>query len=138
MLRTAVSDTAAGVTELPASGFDIAYVVKGKRGLFSGKEPVVRLLARFVPHVDGQAIADVWPLATSATAKDQTACVLLLGVGLAPSKELSVAVAEQRRKSRGAGPVIVPVDVRDWDALVPPEAPTSARAVLQKLKESKH
>jgi hypothetical protein len=138
MLRTAVSDAASGVTELPAPGFDMAYVVKGKRGLFSGKEPVIRLLARFVPHVDGQAIAEVWPLAASATAKDQTACVLLLGVGLAPSRELSVAVSEQRRKSRSTGPVIVPVDVRDWDALVPPEAPTSARAVLQKLKEGRH
>ena len=138
MLRNAVSIAAAGVTELPASGFDMAYVVKGKRGLFSGKEPVVRLLARFVPYVDGQAIAEVWPLAESARAKDQTTCVLLLGVGLAPSRELAVAVAEQRRKSRSTGPVIVPIDVRDWDALVPPEAPTSARAVLQKLKESKH
>jgi hypothetical protein len=138
MVRNAVSVAAAGVTELPASGFDIAYIVKGKRGLFSGKEPVVRLLARFVPHVDGQAIAEVWPLAESARAKDQTTCVLLLGVGLAPSKELAVAVAEQRRKSRSTGPVIVPVDVRDWEALVPPEAPTSARAVLQQLKEGKH
>jgi curved DNA-binding protein CbpA len=137
MLREAVSLAAAGVMELPAPGFDAAYVVKGKHRLFSGKEPVVRLLARFVPHVTPAAVAEVWPLAAAAATKDQIACVLLLGVGLAPSKELSTAVAEQRRKTRSAGPVIVPVDVRDWDALLPPEIPASARAILQQLKDGK-
>ena len=64
----------------------------------------------------------------------ETVCVLLLGSGLAPARELSAAVAEQRRKSRKAGPVLVPVDVRDWDALFPPDTPASVRAILQRLR----
>jgi hypothetical protein len=31
----------------------------------------------------------------------------------------------------------VPVDVRDWEALFPPETPLSVRALLQRLKEDK-
>jgi curved DNA-binding protein CbpA len=138
MLRDVVTTVAAGVTELPAPGFDAAYVVKGKRALFGSKEPVIRLLARFVGFVDAAAVADAWPLATAATAKDQSGCVLLLGPGVAESKELAAAVAQQRRKARTTpGPVIVPVDVRDWDALLPPEIPPSVRAILQTLKQDK-
>lgn len=54
--------------------------------------------------------------------------------GKAPARELSAAVADQRRKSRKAGPVLVPVDVRDWEALFPPEAPASVRAIIQRLR----
>lgn len=138
MLRDAITTVAAGVTELPAPGFDVAFVVKGKRGLFGSKEPVIRLLARFVASVDAAAVAETWPLAVAATAKDQAGCVLLLGPGLAESKELAAAVGQQRRKARTtAGPVIVPVDVRDWDALLPPEIPPSVRAIVQTLKQGK-
>lgn len=137
MLRDTIAGAAAGVTELAATGFDAAYVVKGKRSLFGSKEPVIRLLARFVPRVDAAAVAEAWPLAVSATARDQSGCVLLLGVGLADSKELAAAVSVERRKTRAAAPVIVPVDVRDWGALLPPEIPHSVRAVLQALKQGK-
>lgn len=138
MLRDSIMTVATGVTELPAAGFDAAYVVRGKRALFGSKEPVIRLLARVVGFVDAAAIAEAWPLAAAATAKDQTGCVLLLGPGLAESKELAAAVALQRRKARTTGgPVIVPVDVRDWDALLPPEIPPSVRAILQTLKQGK-
>ena len=135
MLRDAISRVANGVTELPAEGFDAAYVVTGKRAIFGRKESAIRLLARFVPYVDAAAVEEAWPLAVRATAKDQDACALLLGVGLAPSKVLAAAVTGQRRKTRTAGPVLVPVDVRDWDALLPPEVPASVRAILQALRE---
>jgi hypothetical protein len=137
MLREAATSEAGGAAELPASGFDLAFVLKGKRALFGKKEPVVRLLARFVPQVDVPSINESWPLAVSAAVKDQTTCVLLLGSGIAPSAELARAISELRRKSRTAVPVLVPVDVRDWDALLPPEAPASVRSVLQKLREGR-
>jgi hypothetical protein len=68
---------------------------------------------------------------------DATLCVLLVGPGLAPSKDLSTAISEQRRKTRNAGPVLVPVDVRDWDALFPPDTPASVRSLIQRLKDEK-
>jgi hypothetical protein len=54
---------------------------------------------------------------------------------VAPAGELAAGVTEQRRRSRAPGPVLVPVDVRDWEALFPPETPSSVRAVIQRLRE---
>ena len=56
---------------------------------------------------------------------------------MAPARDLALAIAEQRRKSRTAGPVLIPVDVRDWEALFPPEAPASVRAIVQWLRDGK-
>lgn len=137
MLRETVYAVAAGATELPARGFDAAYVVKGKRALFGRKEPIIRLLAKFVPLVDAAAVVQVWPLAVLATPQDQSGCVLLLGAGIVESNELATAVTAQRRKTRAAAPLIVPVDVRDWDALLPPETPDTVRSILQSLKAGK-
>ena len=119
------------------TGFDLAVVSKPKRGLFKKAEDRVRLLVKFVPLVDPEAIADVWVSAMKARIPDAILCVLLVGPGLAPSKDLSTAISEQRRKSRNAGPVLVPVDVRDWEALFPPDTPASIRSLIQRLREEK-
>jgi hypothetical protein len=137
MLRESVTAVAPGATEEPAPGFDLAYVVKPKRALFGKKEPAVLLLATVVPRVDAASVEESWPRAVTATGPDQVACVLLLGSGLASSKDLGTAVADQRRKTRTAVPVIVPVDVRDWDALIPPEVPPIVRAIIQRLRAGK-
>ena len=80
----------------------------------------------------------MWPVALKVKAPDATGCVvMLIGPGLAPAKDLAAAISEQRRKTRGAGPVLVPVDVRDWEALFPPDTPAAVRALIQRLKEDK-
>jgi hypothetical protein len=56
---------------------------------------------------------------------------------MSPSKDLATAISEQRRKTRNAGPVLVPVDVRDWEALFPPDTPASVRSLIQQLKVEK-
>jgi hypothetical protein len=64
-------------------------------------------------------------------------CVFLMGNGLAPSKELAEAISDMRKKSRGAGGVsLIPVDVRDWSAYVPADAPEAGKSLLQKLRET--
>lgn len=123
-----------GARESPAAGFDAMFVSKPKKGLFRKGDEGVRLLVRFVPQVDPGAIADVWPRALRAPGEG-VPCVLLLGPSLAPAGELAAGVTEQRRKSRNSGPVLVPVDVRDWEALFPPDTPSSVRAVIQRLRE---
>jgi hypothetical protein len=125
------------VEPAPASGFDVAVTTKPKRGLFKKGDDSVRILTRFVPVVDGDAVADVWASALKAKTPDAILCVLLVGPGMAPSKDLSTAVSEQRRKSRNTGPVLVPVDVRDWDALFPPDTPAPVRALIQRLRDEK-
>ena len=134
-LREAV-DAVLGASESPATGFDAVFVSKPKKGLFRKGEEGVRLMVRFVPQVDPGAIADVWPRALKAQGEG-VPCVLLLGVSLAPAGELAAGVTEQRRRSRNAGPVLVPVDVRDWEALFPPDTPSSVRAVIQRLREAR-
>ncbi len=137
-LREAVSAMTDGTESAPLGGMDAVFALKGKGGIFRKSEPTVRLGAKFVPQVDPQTIAEVWPLMTGiSAAAGEMVCVLLLGSGLSPARELSVAVADQRRKARKTGPVVVPVDVRDWEALFPPEAPAAVRAVLQRLREGK-
>lgn len=133
-LRDAVEAVSDGAAVSTVPGIDAVYSLKGKGGLFRKGEPPLRLLAKFVAHVDAAAIEQAWPLAVSMGRAGETVCLLLFGSGLAPARELSAAVADQRRKSRKAGPVLVPVDVRDWEALFPPEAPASVRAIIRRLR----
>jgi len=60
--------------------------------------------------------------------------LLLLGNGVAPAKELSRSVSELRTRSRQAGPIVVPVDMRDWEALFPPDTPGVVRTLLGRLR----
>ena len=136
-LRDAIGQTLEGSEPIAVPGFDIAVASNPRRGLFKKAEEKVRVLAKFVPQVDAEAVASVWAPAALAQAADATLCVLLVGHGMAPSRELAAAVSEQRRKGRTAGPVLVPVDVRDWDALFPPDTPAPVRSVIQRLKEEK-
>lgn len=133
-VRTAVSGLSDGASLQTIGGFDAAYVVKPKRSLFKKAQPAVRLLVRFVPQVDGPAVDEAWPLATRAGAFDGVNCVLLLGSGIATARELGAAISEQRRRTRSGAPVMVPVDVRDWEALFPPEAPDLVRQVVERLR----
>jgi curved DNA-binding protein CbpA len=119
------------------TGFDLAVVSNPKRGLFKKAEEKIRLLVKFVALVDPEAIADVWIGAMKGRLPDATLCVLLMGPGLAPAKDLATAISEQRRKARNAGPVLVPVDVRDWEALFPPDTPALVRSLIQRLREEK-
>lgn len=114
--------------------FDAAYRIKGRRGLFARAEPSVRVLLRVVPMVDSDAVGESWMAAARTAAGDETVCLLVLGNGLAPAKELSAAISEQRRRARKSGPVVIPVDMRDWDALFPPDTPTVVRTLLERLR----
>jgi hypothetical protein len=137
-IRHAVEDAPGSSEALTAPGYDLAVVTKPKKGLFKKSEESVCLLVKFVAIVDGEAIAAVWPGASRVNAPGAAGCVVMLvGPGIAPAKELATAVSEQRRKSRGPGPVVVPVDVRDWEALFPPETPASVRSLIQRLKDDK-
>jgi DnaJ domain len=134
-LRDAVRGVSGAAAPVTVAGFDIAYVIKPRKAMFRKSEPPVRLLARFVPQVDGAAVEEAWPLAARSGTFDGVVCLMLLGSGLSPARELGAAVAEQRRRARTSGPVIVPVDVRDWEALFPPEAPDVVRQLVHRLQK---
>jgi hypothetical protein len=133
-LRDALMTLAGSATPVTVAGFDAAYLIKPRKPLFKKADPQVRLLARFLPHVDAAAVEEVWPFALKSGALDGVICLMLLGTSVSPARELGAAVAELRRKTRTGAPIIVPVDVRDWEALFPPEAPDIVRQVVEQLK----
>ncbi len=135
-LREAIDAVLSNPTALTVPGFDIALVTKPKKGLFKKAEESVCLLVKFVPQVDPESVSAHWPAAARVRVPDVAGCVLMLvGPGMAPARDLSSAVTELRRKSRNLGPVLVPVDVRDWEALFPPDTPTAVRNIVQRLKD---
>ena len=131
-LRTGIDAIAADYDEAQLRGFDLALTPRTK--LF-GRSSNPRLLARFVPTVDRDALADAWArAATWGDTKRDEVCVLLLGSALAPAAELAREITDQRRKSRGAKVTVIPVDARVWDARMPLDAPAVAKALLAHLK----
>ena len=133
-IRDVVEALSGSVEPSADGGFDAVFVLRPKRSLFQKAEPPVRVAVKVVDQVDGAAIDAIWPAAVRTPA-DATPCVLLCGSGLAPSRELAGAIAEQRRKNRQTvSPVVVPVDSRNWEALIPPETPTPVRTLLERLK----
>ena len=95
----------------------------------------MHLRVKVVDEVDPAAVAAVWPLATRIASADVTPCVLLCGNALAPSQDLAAAIAAQRRKNRQTvGPVVIPVDTRDWQTLIRPDTPGLVRKLIERLK----
>ncbi len=131
-LRQALEAIAGGYDQSELRGFDIALVPKKK--LFGGsKNP--KLLGRFVSTVDRAAVADAWTQAAKWSASDDV-CVLLMGTSLAPAGELASEIRDQGRKQRGGRKlVLIPVDVRDWEARMPIDAPPIAKTLLERLKK---
>ena len=130
-----VVEALSGSVETPPDGaFDTVFVLRPKRSLFQKADPPVRVAVKVVERVDVAAIDAIWPAAQRGPA-DAMPCVLLCGTGLAAPRELAGAIAEQRRRNRQAvAPIVVPVDTRDWDALIPPDTPAPVRKLLERLK----
>ena len=83
-LKAAVDEVLGNPDPSQQSGFDIAVTSKPKRGLFKKADDKIRLLVKFVPLVDAEAVAEVWVGALKGKVADAILCVLLVGSGLAP------------------------------------------------------
>jgi hypothetical protein len=131
-LRQALHAVGGGYDESPLRGFDLALIPK-KQMFGRSKNP--RLIVRFVPQLDRDAVGDAWAEALKwGDTKSDEVCVLLLGMKLAPAAELAGEIAGQRRKSRGARVTLIPVDARVWDAHMPLDAPAIAKTLIARLK----
>jgi curved DNA-binding protein CbpA len=129
--RQALAAEMGQVEERLARGFDLDVVTRSKK-LFS-RGAGQRIAVKVVPHVDRQAVQDAW----SAAAKAAPICVFLMGSGIAPAAELAEAIAELRKRTRGTPAIsVVPIDVRDWTAHVPADAPDACRNLLKRLRDT--
>jgi len=123
-----------GYDRSPIRGFDVACVPKAK--LF-GRCKGPRLLGRFVACVDAATVAETMARAFQSGGSSEEMCVFLLGSGMAPRRELEVAIAQQRRRSGAAKVMLIPVDTRDWGAHVPVEAPPVVKKLLEHLRRAR-
>lgn len=134
-IRDGIQEVTGSLEPAPDAGFDAAFILRPKRGLFQKAEPTVHLRVRVVEFVDAATVASVWPAAMRIPAADASVCVLLCGTGIAPARDLATAISEQRRRNRQTvGPSLIPVDTRDWDALIPPDTHSLVRKLLGRLK----
>lgn len=63
--------------------------------------------------------------------------MFVMGNGVASAKELGDTIADLRKKARGAANIsIIPVDVRDWSAHMPSDAPPACKSLLKRLRDA--
>jgi curved DNA-binding protein CbpA len=131
-IRQAIALCGHEYEDAQVNGFEIALVPKAR--LFGGGNRP-RLLGRFIEPVDSTAVAEAWSLAVKwiSSPKDEI-CVFLMGSQLAPARELAEAITEQRRKHRTTKLTVIPIDVRNWDAHIPVDAPGPCKDLLARLK----
>jgi curved DNA-binding protein CbpA len=130
--RKALAAELGTMEESTTRGFDLDCEAKSK-GLFS-RNGRRRFAIRIVPLVNRLAVQDAWSAAQKA---GTPICVFLMGNGVAPAAELAEAIADMRKKSREKDDItIIPVDVRDWSAHMPTDAPPACKGVLKRLRDS--
>ena len=130
-LRVAVEAIGGGYDEVKTPGFDLGWTPKS-RMFDRAKRP--RLLCRFVSRVDRDAVSEVWAQAMKTGKPDDEVCLFLMGAELAPAGELATAIGEQRKRQRTAKLALIPVDANNWDAHMPLDAPSIAKALIARLK----
>lgn len=138
-VRQAVDDAFGPSDEVHVRGFDLVLVPRGGGGLLRSAMPT-RVLARFAPAVDAALAVEMWSAAARARLHLTGAplCVLLIGHTLAPQADLSGAIKRQRAREIPGTPrelAIVPVDVRDWTARIPADAPAPLRRLVDRLQK---
>ncbi len=122
------------VSERPdVPGFDLSCLSKGS--LFERARRRPWLLAKFVDRLDERAVHEVWARAVRANAMQKAeVSVFVLTSELASQRELAAAMAVNRDLADpGRRITIIPVDVRDWRALIPTDAHPAARALAARL-----
>ena len=130
--RAALAAEVGVLEELPTRGFDLDFTVKSKK-LFS-RNGGQRFAVKVVPSVDKLAVQEAWSAAHKAAAP---ICVFLMGSRLAPARELADVIAHLRKRTRGGpGISLIPIDVRDWSAHIPSDAPSSCKNVLKRLRDA--
>lgn len=120
------------VEESTGKGFDFDCATRSK-GLFS-RNGVQRFAVKFVAKVDRSAVQEAW---ATAQKTGGPICLFLMGNGMASARELSDTIGDMRKKTRGNAKItMIPVDVRDWSAHLPSDAPAACKGLLQRLRDS--
>jgi hypothetical protein len=98
--RTALTGEFRSWEEFSLAGFQVTCLPKA--AFWNLKLPP-RVLGRFVPQVNGGALAETWTMASRIPKDSQRdLCVIfLMGPAIAPAGELAAAISESRRPADG-------------------------------------
>jgi hypothetical protein len=122
--------------EVPVPGFEVTCIPKPP---FLAFRLPPRVLGRFVPRVDGAALTESWSSAIKMKKDNQRdLCVFVMGPALASPSELATAISETRKRPMPAGGklVMIPVSTKDWNALMPTDAPDVVKSLVKRLKSA--
>lgn len=133
-IRKIVAAELGSIAEIPVRGFDLVFTTGSRSRLFGSRQPVPNFFVRLVRDVNGAAIRETWAMAQRARGTETgEACVALLGP-VTSVREVADAVSRLKHRSgRPSSLLLVPVDIRDWSAQVPDNAPKICKVILQKL-----
>jgi hypothetical protein len=134
-LRAALHSALPDGAFVSVAGFDLANVSRAKASLFRRVTPPT-VLARLVAVVDKDVVVEAYADAVKAKIDQKPVVMLLAGDRLAPLGELAQAIDEHRRRNPGLTDILlpVPVDIRDWSARIPANAPASVKQLIDSLK----
>jgi curved DNA-binding protein CbpA len=134
-LREVVRNVMGDCDTRAVKGFDSVFLSKVRPSLLRRTTPP-SLLVKFAPIVDSALVTEAWTNAVRANLEHKPLVLLLVGDTLAPAYELSRAIEDLRRRNPSLVNTLfaVPVDVRDWSAKIPSNAPDAVRALIEKLK----
>ena len=133
--RTALTGEFRSWEEFSLAGFQVTCLPKA--AFWSLRLPP-RVLGRFVPQVNGPALAETWTMASRIPKDSQRdLCVIfLMGPAVAPAGELAAAISESRRQPTATKLLMVPVNTRTWSAHIPTDAPPVVKSLLARLKSA--
>jgi curved DNA-binding protein CbpA len=123
----------------PASGFDVSCFVKG--GFFARVKTKPWVLGRYLPRIDADTVREVGESASRLTEHEGTArCVFLLSGRPGRALDLAEAITGVRQRALArtkCDVLLIPVDVRNWQAFLPKDAPAVAHAIVARLRGEK-
>jgi hypothetical protein len=136
-LRDAVLTTFDQAEEYQGLGFDVALLVRPRRGFVKLLDRPLLVCGRYVPRVDAAAIQDAWARVIRLGKLSRDVALFLLANDLAPQMELTGTLNELKdRLGRVAAESrisVVPLDVHDWKAILFGDTPPVVRMVLDRL-----
>ena len=134
-LRGALQAAVPEASFASVAGFDLACLSRAKSSLFRRTTPP-SVLVRLAAHVDKDVVNEAYSCAIKAKLEQKPIVMLLAGDRLASTGELAQAIEEQRRRSPALTDVLipVPVDIRDFSAKIPANAPAAVKTLIDDLK----
>lgn len=136
-IRKIVKDELGSISEVPVRGFDLVFTTAARSRLFGKRQGAPNFFVRLVRDVNSAAIRETWAMAKKVRGTESgEACVALLGP-VSSVREVADAVSllkQRSTRSTGSGSLLlVPVDIRDWSAQIPADAPKICKVILEKL-----